>query len=298
MRRPTSLGQLERIADSLEYLTALLSPVNAGALDGDGDCWRWQATPFGGRLSALPRPEGREDLIGEDLIGLDDETAQLTGNTKQFLRGQPANHALLTGARGCGKSSLIRNLCAAYAGKGLRWIETDTAGLAALAHLAPALAARDEKYILFCDDLSFPDSASPLFNPLKSAIEGALAQNNRNFLIYATSNRRHLVSETFADNLAPLGDSGEINPMETTDEKIALSDRFGLWIPFYEPGQDEYDALVRHYLKKFGIRVTRARVLGARQYADTRGARNGRTARNYATAAITPNANFVRVGLI
>lgn len=277
---------LARIADSLARIETLLThhfaPPTAAQLT-KGQCWRWQATVHGGQITAIPAPQ---PFALDSLIGIDDAVRLMKRNTEQFINGKPALHALLTGGRGCGKSSLIRGLLSHYHQQGLRLIETDTQGLAALAHLTPCInerAKRGDKFIIYCDDLSFPNSNAPHFAAMKSAIEGALLSANHNHLIYATSNRRHLVSETFDDNLAPLTDSGELQPTEAIDEKIALADRFGIWIPFYHPNQDDYDAMVKYWLKQHNIRPTPQLLREARQYADSRGTFNGRMAHHFAT---------------
>lgn len=292
---------LPRIAATLERIESLLSahfsPPTAGQL-ASARYWRWQATAAevgGGRLTPLPAPP---PVAFGSLIGLDDAIAQLKRNTQKFLQGKPAAHALLTGARGCGKSTLIRAVLSHYARSPryqnkLRMIETDTLGLAALAHLLPSIHARanaGEKVLIYCDDLSFPNNDSPQFNQMKTAIEGTLLAPTASPLIYATSNRRHGVAESFADNFAAMTNSGvgsgDLHPLETVDEKIALADRFGLWIPFDPISQSNYDCMVRHWLAHYGIPCTDARLIEARRYADSRGTFNGRMAHHFATLTV------------
>lgn len=236
---------------------------------------------MGGRLSPLSSP-----LVQplSQLVGLREQIKPIEQNTRLFLDGCEANHALLTGARGCGKSSVVRGIFGKYRRRGLRLIETDAAGLAALPLLQPLLSSRAEKYVLYCDDFSFNDD-DQIFRRLKSAIDGALSAPGGNVVIYATSNRRNIIAEKYADNLSPITDDGDIQPLETVDDKIALADRFGLWVPFAPPSQDEYDAIVRHWLKRMGVALTPALVLEARHFADFRGSRNGRIARQFAVIA-------------
>ena len=217
------------------------------------------------------------------LVGLGEQIKAVEQNTRLFMRGREANHVLLTGARGCGKSSLVRGVFAKYRKRGLRLIETDAAGLAVLSLLQPLLAARTERFILYCDDFSFNDN-DHLFRRLKSAIEGALSAAGGNLLIYATSNRRNIIADKYSDNMTLL-DEDDIQPLETVDDKIALADRFGLWVPFLAPSQDEYDDIVRHWLERMDVKSTAALTMEARRFADFRGSRNGRIARQFAVSA-------------
>ena len=277
-------AELAKIAAALARIEAQLAPhfapPDARALDR-GACWRWQTTAYGAQLLPLPLPQ---EAALDDLVGLDEHIAAVEKNTRQFLGGRAANHVLLTGARGCGKSTLIRGVFEKYRRKGLRLIETDAAGIARLPLLQPLLAARKEKYILYCDDLSFQES-DQLFSRIKSAVDGALTSTGGNLLLYATSNRRNLIAEKFSDNLPPLA-ADDIQPQETIDEKTALTDRFGLWLHFYPPDAEEYEAMVKHWLKRFGVRATAAVLQDAVNFADQRGSRNGRVARQFVVGKI------------
>lgn len=269
---------LERIADALERRPPAPEDFD-GAL-----CWRWEA----GSLSALPPPA---DELGM-LHGLDDQISAVDNNTKSLARGGAANHALLTGPRGAGKSSVVRGVFARRAAAGLRLIETDAAGLAALPALAQALASRSEKFIVYCDDLSFgqnPESA--LFQKIKSAMEGGVAAAG-NMRVYATSNRRRLAAERFEDNFSQFSAvaAGEIHGGESADEIAALSDRFGLWIPFFDIDDGLFKDIAAGWLEHFGLRPTPARLQAARQWAEARGALNGRMARHFAAAAANRTA--------
>ena len=273
---------LERAADALERVEKLLhhhfAPPDEGQL-GKGVCWRWQATPLGGHLVGMPEP--RFPAL-EDLVGLEDEIAVVEKNTRYFLAGGEANHVLITGARGGGKSSIVRGVFGRYAEQGLRLIETDAEGLAALVLLLPVLARRRERYVVYCDDLAFNETGQ-LFSRIKNAVEGALSASPRNVLIYATSNRRGIVAEKVADNLAAI-DEGEVQPLETVDEKRALTDRFGLWVSILALDVAEYERIVRHHLTRMRIRPTAALLQESRRFADQRGGFNGRIARQFAVA--------------
>ncbi len=205
-------------------------------------------------------------------------------NTAQFVRGLPANNVLLTGARGTGKSSLIRACLARFHADGLRLIEVDKNDLADLPDIVAQVAARPERFILFCDDLSFEEGESS-YKALKAVLDGSIAAPSENLLIYATSNRRHLMPEYMRENLdAKYQDDGEIHPGETVEEKISLSERFGLWLSFYPFRQDDYLDIVAHWLGRFGaspeqIDAARAEAL---QFALQRGSRSGPVALQFA----------------
>jgi len=219
-----------------------------------------------------------------DLKEIDQQKEKIQRNTLQFVRGQLANNVLLTGARGTGKSSLIRACLNEYAPLGLRLIEVDKADLTDLPDIVDLVSARPEKFIVFCDDLSFEDG-EPGYKALKSILDGSVAATTPNVLIYATSNRRHLLPEHMKDNLSySHSDDGEVHPGEVVEEKISLSERFGLWVSFYSFNQDEYLAIVAQWLSSFG--VSGADIEAARPqalvWALERGARSGRVAYQFA----------------
>lgn len=219
-----------------------------------------------------------------DLKEVDAQRDRLLRNTAQFVAGAPANNVLLTGARGTGKSSLIKACLNEFAPRGLRLIEVDKADLVDLPDIVERVAARAERFIVFCDDLSFEDG-EPGYKALKSILDGTVAAASDNLLIYATSNRRHLLPERMKDNLAATyTDEGELHPGEAVEEKISLSERFGLWISFYPFSQDEYLAIVAQWLQHFG--VTAGGVAAARPealvFALERGSRSGRVAYQFA----------------
>ncbi|MCU0775591.1 MAG: ATP-binding protein [Ideonella sp.] len=219
-----------------------------------------------------------------DLVEVEPQKERLLRNTRQFVEGRPANNALLTGSRGTGKSSLIKALLNEFAPRGLRLIEVDKADLVDLPDLVDLVAERPERFIVYCDDLSF-DEGEPGYKALKSILDGSVAQSSDNVLIYATSNRRHLLPEYMKENLTyQHTEDGEVHPGEVVEEKISLSERFGLWVSFYPFSQDEYLAVVAQWLRHFGI--DDATIASARQeslvWALERGSRSGRVAWQFA----------------
>jgi len=219
-----------------------------------------------------------------DLQEVDGQKQRLVRNTAQFVAGAPANNVLLTGARGTGKSSLIKACLNEYAAQGLRLIEVDKADLVDLPDLVDLVAGRPERFIIFCDDLSF-DEGEAGYKALKSILDGSISAAGDNVLIYATSNRRHLLPEYMAENLTyQHTEDGEVHPGEVVEEKISLSERFGLWISFYPFTQDEYLAIVAQWLR--GAGVPEDAIAAARQeslvWALERGSRSGRVAFQFA----------------
>jgi predicted AAA+ superfamily ATPase len=245
--------------------------------------WRRKDTLFG-KLGYLQAVKHTSNISFNDLQHIDRQKDQIYSNTKHFVDGKPANNVLLTGARGTGKSSLIKASLNEFSGKGLRLVEVDKEHLTDLGDLTDILANRPERFIIFCDDLSFEDGESG-YKSLKSALDGSVAAQVDNILIYATSNRRHLLPEYMKDNESYRHTSdGEIHPGEVVEEKISLSERFGLWISFYPPKQDEYLDMVAHWLKHFGL--TNQKIDAAKPealiWALERGSRSGRVAWQFA----------------
>ncbi|SNC62611.1 ATP-binding protein [Polynucleobacter victoriensis] len=245
--------------------------------------WRRKDTLFG-KLGYLQAVKHTSNISFNDLQHIDRQKDQIYSNTKHFVDGRPANNVLLTGARGTGKSSLIKACLNEFSGKGLRLVEVDKEHLTDLGDLTDILANRPERFIIFCDDLSFEDGESG-YKSLKSALDGSVAAQVDNILIYATSNRRHLLPEYMKDNESYRHTSdGEIHPGEVVEEKISLSERFGLWISFYPPKQDEYLDMVAHWLKHFGL--TNQKIDAAKPealiWALERGSRSGRVAWQFA----------------
>jgi uncharacterized protein len=274
---------LETLLARLESLVAraeTLLPAPAAPPDWNAVAFRWR-----GRLEPVRHPH---QIRLADLQGIDQQKAAIERNTRQFVVGKPANNVLLTGARGTGKSSLVKGVLLKFAKKGLRLIEVDRNDLVNLPAIIDLVAGRPERFIVFCDDLSF-EASEPGYKALKSALDGSIAGAPENLLIYATSNRRHLMPERMAENLeATHADDGEIHPGETTEEKISLSERFGLWLSFYPFDQDHYLDICMHWLHQLG--VDEKSVLagrpdwrqGALQWALQRGSRSGRVAWQFA----------------
>ena len=219
-----------------------------------------------------------------DLKEIDQQKEKIQRNTEQFVNGLPANNVLLTGARGTGKSSLIKACLNNYASRGLRLIEVDKDDLVDLPDIVEVVAARAEKFIVYCDDLSFEDG-EPGYKALKSILDGTVAASTANVLIYATSNRRHLLPEYMKENLTYTHtDDGEVHPGEGVEEKISLSERFGLWVSFYPFNQDEYLAITAQWLSSFGVNAAAidAAKPEALVWALERGSRSGRVAYQFA----------------
>ena len=219
-----------------------------------------------------------------DLKEIDDQKEKIQRNTEQFVRGKPANNVLLTGSRGTGKSSLIKACLHAYAARGLRLIEVDKADLTDLPDIVDVVSSLPEKFIIFCDDLSF-EEGEPGYKALKSILDGSIAAATPNVLIYATSNRRHLLPEYMTENLTYTHtEDGEVHPGEVVEEKISLSERFGLWVSFYPFSQDEYLTITAQWLSSFGVSQTAIEAArpAALVWALERGSRSGRVAYQFA----------------
>jgi predicted AAA+ superfamily ATPase len=222
-------------------------------------------------------------LALDDLREIDDQKEKIRRNTEQFVKGLPANNVLLTGARGTGKSSLIRACLNAYSAQGLRLIEVDKDHLVCLPDIIELVADRPEKFMIYCDDLSFEDG-EPGYKALKSMLDGSVVASTPNVLVYATSNRRHLLPEYMKENLTYTHtEDGEVHPGEVVEEKISLSERFGLWISFYPFSQDEYLTIVMQWLLHLKVTTTLDAVRAeALLWALERGSRSGRVAYQFA----------------
>lgn len=250
---------------------------------------RWHTDQFATGFAPLA---SIDDISLDDLLNIDDQKLAMQRNTEQFVRGFPANNVLLWGARGTGKSSLIHALLNTYASSNLRLVEVNKTQLADLATIAVALADAPYRFVLFCDDLSFA-AGDAAYKELKSALEGSVFKAQSNVLIYATSNRRHLLPEYQSDNQATSIIDGELHESESVDEKMSLSDRFGVWLSFQSFKQDEYLAVVEHWLTKLAKEydlLGRGKPLPmdddlrreALRWALARGVHSGRTAQHFA----------------
>jgi predicted AAA+ superfamily ATPase len=278
------LDFLQRADSLLTRLEPLLPPPRPPIHWDQCLAARWQREGRGGYLKGL---QVGLDTRLDDLVGVDAQREQLTRNTRQFVQGAPANHALLWGARGTGKSSLVRALLREYATDGLRLIEIERDHLADLPQLVEQLLGAAQRFILFCDDLSF-ETGEGDYRVLKSVLDGSLEQAPDNVLLYATSNRRHLLPEPLSDNANTKVVEGELHPNEAVEDKIALSDRFGLWLSFYPFSQQHYLEVVAHWIDvqaaafRLHWQWSEELQLSAVRWATSRGNRNGRCAYQFA----------------
>lgn len=271
---------ITRAHQLLDRLEGVLPPPRP-APDWKATAFRWRVAQGRGWLEAVAHPH-RIRLA--DLKGIDEQKAAIDRNTRQFVMGLPANNVLLTGARGTGKSSLVKAMLDKYARRGLRLIEVDKGDLIHLPEIVDLVGTQPQRFIVFCDDLSF-EASEPGYKALKSVLDGSIASAADNVLIYATSNRRHLMPERFSENLETVrGQDGEIHPGEAIEEKVSLSERFGLWLSFYPFDQEHYLDICVHWLKVLGVPEKSA--LAARQealqWALLRGSRSGRVAWQFA----------------
>jgi len=271
------VSRIDGLVDRLE----LLIPAPPTEPDWKASiAFRWRKR--GGRGFLAPVAQLHRVQLS-DLRDIDRQKALVEQNTRQFVDGRPANNVLLTGARGTGKSSLVKALLNRYFRQGLRLIEVEKQDLVDLPDIVDLIVARPERFIVFCDDLSF-EASEPGYKALKVVLDGSVAATSENVLIYATSNRRHLMPEFMQENLEYKHVGEEIHPGETSEEKISLSERFGLWASFYPFDQDEYLDIVAHWLGQFGC--TPADIDAARtealQWSLARGSRSGRVAWQFA----------------
>lgn len=276
---PSFFRFLERAEAVLTRVESLLPPTPR-PVNWEAQAYRWRKQRGYGQLDAVLHPH---QIRAEDLCGVEDQLARMDQNTRQFVAGRSANNVLLTGARGTGKSSLVKAMLDRYGKQGLRLIEVDKEDLVDLPDIVDLVAGRNERYIIFSDDLSF-ESGEASYKALKSILDGSIAGTPQNVLIYATSNRRHLMPEFMSENLETKVENGEIRPGDTTEEKVSLSERFGLWISFYPFDQDQYLEICAHWLASFGLSA--AQIEAARQdalqWSLLRGARSGRVAWQFA----------------
>jgi predicted AAA+ superfamily ATPase len=288
-------AKAEALMDKIDALLPSL-PRN----DWSAIAYRWQRIDvgiFGGSRGVLVPVKHPHVIHLVDLHDIDEQKERLVANTRQFVEGQTANNVLLTGARGTGKSSLIKAVLHRYAKQGLRLIEVERAHLTDLPEIAELVATRPEKFVVFADDLSF-EAGDAAYKALKSVLDGGVAAPTENMLVYATSNRRHLMPERMSENASAVhAEDGEIHPGETTEEKISLSERFGLWLSFYPFSQDQYLDIARHWVRALApskrVDETAFRK-AALLWALERGARSGRIAYQFARDFVgqsTPHAS-------
>jgi hypothetical protein len=273
---------IERAGQLLSRIESILPQPLSSPDWGASTAWRYRKRSSGhGVLEPVRHLAG---IRLADLKEIDAQKEKIQRNTLQFVRGQPANNVLLTGARGTGKSSLIKACLNEYAGQGLRLIEVDKADMVDLPDIVDVVAPQPEKFIVFCDDLSF-EEGEPGYKALKSTLDGSVAAATPNVLIYATSNRRHLLPEYMKENLSYTHTAdGEVHPGEVVEEKISLSERFGLWVSFYPFTQDEYLAIAAQWLSWFGVDAPAIEAARpeALVWALERGSRSGRVAYQFA----------------
>ncbi|MEC5161023.1 uncharacterized protein ACFDR9_000296 [Janthinobacterium sp. CG_23.3] len=279
----TPLDQFLRRAEALMQRVEAALPPPQRATDWNlGHAYRWRKRAGG--ASYLQAVAHVSQIGLSDLHNIGTQKSQIEQNTRQFVSGRPANNVLLTGARGTGKSSLIKACLNQFAKDGLRLIEVDKDDLAELPDIVDLVAGRAERFIVFCDDLSFEEGESG-YKALKVALDGSISAQSDNVLIYATSNRRHLLPERMSDNSSyRQTEDGDLHPGETVEEKISLSERFGLWLSFYPFKQDDYLDIVAHWLGTFGCdaeQIAAARG-DALRWALMRGSRSGRVAWQFA----------------
>lgn len=272
------LDHAERVLNRLELVLAPTPPEPDWRA---AVAFRWRKR---GNHAVLQPVRTLSPIQLTDLQGIDEQKRRIERNTRQFVAGKPANNVLLTGARGTGKSSLVKACLNKYAAKGLRLVEVDKADLVDLPDLMDLLGSRPERFVVFSDDLSF-DEGEAGYKALKSVLDGSISAHADNVLIYATSNRRHLLPEYLHENLTyQHTESGEVHPGEVVEEKISLSERFGLWVSFYPFDQEHYLRIAEHWLQVFGVAPEQARAAHSEAlvWALERGSRSGRVAQQFA----------------
>ncbi len=268
------LARAEHLLSRLENILPTATPAPDWRM---GSAFRWRKRAGQGFLQVVKHVSV---IRLDDLQNIHTQKTQIEQNTRQFVHGKPANNVLLTGARGTGKSSLIKACLNQFSDQGLRLIEVDKADMADLSDIVDLVAERPERFIIFCDDLSF-EEGEPGYKALKVALDGSISAQSDNVLIYATSNRRHLLPEKISDNAGyHYAEDGDLHPGETVEERISLSERFGLWVSFYPFKQDDYLDIVAHWLSTMGcdsFEIDAARG-DALRWALQRGSRSGRVA--------------------
>lgn len=269
------LMRLEQLVDRVEAVL----PATRPDMDWTAPAFRWRCQPNGrGYLQAVNNPHR---IQWDALKNIDTQKAAILRNTAQFVAGKGANNVLLTGARGTGKSTLIKAVWNQFADQGLKIIEVDKTDLLHLADIVDFVGGRSEKFIIFCDDLSF-EEGEITYKALKSVLDGSISAPSANMVFYATSNRRHLIPQNMRENLDVSYEDGELRPSDSIEEKVSLSDRFGLWLSFYPFTQDDYLAAAHYWVNflqgHWDQRAEQAALLWHR----TRGSRSGRVAWQFA----------------
>lgn len=276
------MADFESLIQKAESLIARLEgvlPPEATDIDWNALAWRWQVKQGRGYLRAVDHPH---HIVLDAICNVDEQKSEIVRNTAQFVNGFPANNVLLTGARGTGKSTLVKALLSEFSKDGLRLVEVEKEDLVDLPEIVEILRNRPECFIVFCDDLSF-EATEPGYKSLKVVLDGSISSTSDNVVVYATSNRRHLMPEFMAENLQTQYVGEEIRPGDTTEEKVSLSERFGLWLSFYAFDQDEYLKVAQYWLMHFGISEMTAEIRqAALLFSLTRGARSGRVAYQFA----------------
>ncbi len=269
---------LDRLDALIERLDRVMPPAPPAPDFRNATAFRWRKGARGSYLEAVRHPHS---IRFSDLKDIDEQKRRLRENTAQFVAGRPANNVLLTGSRGTGKSSLVKAALAEFASKGLRLIEVDKRDLVDLPDIVDLVGGRKECFVIFCDDLSF-EASDAGYKSLKVVLDGSIAGSADNVLIYATSNRRHLMPEFMDENLQAVHRDGEIHPGETTEEKISLSERFGLWLSFYPFDQEQYLEIVEHWVVSLGGKMSDEARKASLLWSLERGFRSGRVAWQFA----------------
>ncbi|MBS4845964.1 MAG: ATP-binding protein [Burkholderiales bacterium] len=272
----------ERFGHFIEKIEPLLPP-SPDEIDWSKPAFRWrQKSYFGVELGTLEPIAEVAFVDPKNIQNVERQKEILLSNTDQFVKGLPANNVLLTGARGTGKSSLIRSCLSRFYPEGLRLIEVDKSDLKYLGEITALVRTRPEKFIIFCDDLSF-EPGEAAYKALKAILDGSISASSENMIIYATSNRRHLMPEKMQDNLdCGMDETGLIHPAETVEEQMSLSERFGLWLSFYPFNQEEYLRIAEGWTRHFNGPINEEWKVEALQFALQRGSRSGRVAYQFA----------------
>lgn len=269
------ISRLEQLIDRVESIL----PAKIPTPDWSASAFRWRTQTNGsGYLQAVKHPH---QVALDSLKNIEHQKQSILRNTAQFVKGRDANNVLLTGARGTGKSTLVKAIWSEFSSQGLKIIEVDKTDLLHLSEIVDLVGERPEKFIIFCDDLSFEEGEIS-YKALKSVLDGSISAPTANMLFYATSNRRHLLPQKMRDNLDVSDESGEIRPNDAIEEKVSLSERFGLWLSFYPFSQDDYLAAAQYWVSYLGCGWSDSVEQAALLWHRTRGARSGRVAWQFA----------------